>query len=124
MNKTIMQGRLGQVPELKWSKAGKPYCTGTIAVPKHFDYKETNWFNFTAFGKTAERLAKCTKGQQVLFEGAIDIDVVDKNGSKAYYTKMIVDMFYYCGTKSEAVDNLQPAPGEWSTNIDADLPFE
>lgn len=100
-----MQGRLGQKPELKWSKAGKPYCTGTIATPKHFNYRETNWFNFTAFGKTAERLAKCDKGQQVLFEGGIDIDVVKSDdGASKYFTKMIVDMFYYCGSAREYND--------------------
>jgi single-strand DNA-binding protein len=78
LNITVLQGNLGQTPELRYTQSGKAVCTLRLAVDN--DYRdgknqlvhETNWFNIVVWGKQAEAAAKSlSKGRQITVEGRL-----------------------------------------------------
>ena len=77
MNKVILMGRLTRDPEVRYTANTNSQVTAfSIAVNRRFvsqnGERQTDFFNLTAFGKTAEFCSKYfKKGQQVLVEGRI-----------------------------------------------------
>ena len=66
MNKCIFSGRLVRAAELKRTQTDKAVCNFSIAVADGFgDSKVTTFPSFTAWGKTAEFIAKVGKGTLV-----------------------------------------------------------
>lgn len=64
MQNLEFKGKLGKDPELKESKAGKPYCTFSVYISKkdkRTDEWETTWFNCITFGENAEYVAGAFK---------------------------------------------------------------
>ena len=64
-------GRVGQPPTVRTSKAGKPWCTFSVAVGADDD---TQWVNVSAFGETAEAIATLQKGARVYVEGRLKLN--------------------------------------------------
>ena len=77
MNKFEFLGRLTKDPEVRYTSGNNTQVTTfTIAVNRRFvaqgGERQSDFFNLTAFGKTAEFCAKYfKKGQQVLVTGRI-----------------------------------------------------
>jgi single-strand DNA-binding protein len=78
MNKLIVIGNVGRDPEMKYTTSGQAITSFSVA--SNYRYKtasgeqreETEWFNCSAFGKTAEICNQyITKGQQVYIEGRL-----------------------------------------------------
>ena len=71
--KTTIIGHLGRDPEMKTAATGTAYCKFSVAVSEKYNGNEsTEWFNCTAFGKTAEACAQyLQKGSQVYIEGKV-----------------------------------------------------
>ena len=70
-NVVVISGRLTKDPELKTSQSGMSYCQFTIANSRKKD--ESSFFNFTAFGKTAEYLCNyAKKGSYVITTGSVE----------------------------------------------------
>ena len=72
LNQVILIGRLVKKPELRESENGKNYLKATLAVQSDYRKKdgeyETDFLEFTAFGKVAENTAKyCDKGRVTMF---------------------------------------------------------
>ena len=72
LNQVILIGRLVKKPELKESDKKVSYIKATIAVQSDFKNKEGNYdtefFEFTAFGKIAENTARyCEKANKISF---------------------------------------------------------
>jgi single-strand DNA-binding protein len=73
---TAFWGTLGRDPELKTSRAGKPYCAMNLAVTTGTteDARDiTTWVRATAFGQTAEKIATAKKGDRVYVEGTLTL---------------------------------------------------
>ena len=90
MNKMILLGRLTDSPEIKYSAQGTAYTRFSIAVNR--DRGNTaDFFNCTAFDKTAEAIANyCDKGRQVLLEGRVEVQTQDtENGRKTYFQVIV-----------------------------------
>lgn len=73
MNKFQFMGRLTKEPEARNTTTGTAVATFTLAVNRKFnkpnEEKQSDFFNCTAFGKTAEFVSKYfKKGGQVLVE--------------------------------------------------------
>lgn len=105
MNKVIQTVTLGKDPEIKTYGDGKQMATFSGAVNKRF-VKEgedsADWFNYTAFGKTAEFIGKYfTKGSQMLVTGELVNNNYEKDGVKHYGCKIIIDTVEFFGKKSE-----------------------
>jgi single-strand DNA-binding protein len=72
MNKIIISGYLGKTPELI-SSAETSRTNFSVAVRRRGKKDVTDWFQCTAFGKTAEFVTSyATKGREVIVEGRME----------------------------------------------------
>jgi single-strand DNA-binding protein len=73
-----LAGIAGSEPEVKTSKAGKPYCTFSVGVDAGEDdegKERLEWVRCTVFGDPAERLAAMLhRGAKVYCEGSLRLD--------------------------------------------------
>jgi single-strand DNA-binding protein len=113
MNKCLFIGNLVKDVEVQTSKAGKSFINNTIAVSR-ID-KSTDYFNITAFGKTAEVIGKYfSKGSRIGIEAHAQQSSYEKDGHKVYQITFIVDSIDFCEKKSDSAAQ---------SNSDDDLPF-
>ena len=91
INKEIIVGNVGGIDGLKEAKSGTKYIKFSVAVNTGYgDKKTTEWFNCTAFGKTAEFIGEfVSKGDLVYVEGKRQT-TKDKDGK--YWTNTTVDV--------------------------------
>ncbi len=100
INSVQLIGRLGENPELTWSDTGLR-VTASLAVT--IDKDTADWYNLTAFGKTAEILANYVrKGEQVNIQGRVSVNrwvdkVTDEPRSRV---QIIVDRVGLIGSNS------------------------
>ena len=106
MNKIIIHGHLGRDPELKPYKTSKgedgKLVSFAVGVSRTSG-DETDWFDCTAFGKTAEVIDKfLRKGSEVIIEGAMESRKYEaKDGSKRTAWGIRVERFEFCGKKGD-----------------------
>lgn len=126
INTLTLHGNLGDDPELKTSQGGKMFCNFSIATEDGWgENKKTNWHRCTAFGKTAEIIAKYVKkGHEVVVQGSVDYNKHDDK----WYTSILVNSFSFCRNKDsqpevtpQATEYTAPTP-VGSPEQD-DLPF-
>ena len=78
MNSIQLIGRLTKTPELQASK-NTNYCRFSIAVDRVGQKDTTDFFNCTAFGKTAEVICDYVKkGNQIGISGSLETSQKDK----------------------------------------------
>lgn len=89
MNKTFHIGNLTRDPETSFSKEGKAITRFSLAVNGRGD--KVNYFDFTAFDKTAENIGKFKKkGEPLLVEGRLETDSWDDKASGQKRTKQYI----------------------------------
>ena len=96
MNQIIVSGRMVKDLELKYTQQGTAVGTGSIAVDRRFSKdkeKETDFFNFVAWGKTAEFMSeRVAKGNRVILQGRLQTRSYEaKDGTKRYVTEIVVE---------------------------------
>lgn len=106
MNKVFQTVTLGKDPELKTYGDGKSLVNFTGAVNKRF-VKEgedsADWFNYTAYGKTAEFINQYfKKGDKMLITGELTNNNYEKDGVKHYGCKINIDTVEFFGSKKAA----------------------
>lgn len=108
MNVVCIIGRLTKDIELKSSTSGTSYTQNSIAVDRRGKEKETDFFNISAFGKSAEFLDKYFhKGSKVAITGHLQSgSYTDKNGNKVNSVTIIVDQIDFCEAKGESKDQV------------------
>lgn len=115
MNKIILSGNLTRDPELKVTASGKSLARMSIAVSRQYSKESADYFNLTAWDKTAEFCAQyLKKGSAVLIEGRVENDNYEKNGVKHYGVNIQVE-------KLESIGKRQG--DSTPTADDNDLPF-
>jgi single-strand DNA-binding protein len=126
-NITIV-GNVGKDPEQKDSKAG-PMAKFSVGVSTRRD-AETQWFNCTAWGKTAEVVMKYVKkGGSVLVAGELQVrSYQDKQGQTKSSVDVNVRELVMLGKKGdEEPRNEAKAPAKFQAPqpaiVDDDLPF-
>ena len=110
MNKFQFMGRLTRDPEVRTTAAANQtqVVAFSVAVNRRFTdsngERQTDFFNLTAFGKTAEFCSKYfKKGNQVLVEGRIQNRTwEDQSGQKRYFTDYIVEQTYFADSKRDS----------------------
>ena len=117
MNKVILMGNLTRDPEISYSQGSNmAIARFSIAVNRRFardGEDNTDFFNCTAFGKTAEFVEKYFhKGSRMLLSGRIQNDnYTNKNGEKVYSVQIITEEIEFCERKgSGAKTDDQPTP--------------
>ena len=125
MNKIILTGNLTKDPEIRYTNNGACYVKMGIAVNRPFSKeKEVDFFNLTAWQKTAEFCGRyLQKGSRVLVEGRLQISTYEKNGEKRFSTDVIIENIEFAGGKSKTKSD-EPK-GEWDGESvsDDDMPF-
>lgn len=119
MNKVIFMGRLTRDPELRYgSQNNTAIARFSLAVDRRFkrDGQPTaDFFNCTAFGKTAEFVDKyLKKGTKVVLDGEVQNDnYTDKDGKMVYGTQIIVNNIEFAESKAASQQgggDFTPAP--------------
>ena len=96
LNKVELIGHLGSDPEVRYTQAGEPVVTFTMATNESWTDKKgqkqerTDWHHVEAFGKLAE-IARdfLKKGRQLYVEGTLRYDEwTDKEGTKRQTTRV------------------------------------
>lgn len=101
MNNFTFIGRLVRDPEIYTTGANDTLIAKyTIAVQR--DKDTADFFNITAFNKTAEFVEKfLTKGTKVAITGRVQNDnYTDKDGNKHYTCNFIANSHEFCESKS------------------------
>lgn len=102
MNKVILIGRLTKDPEIRTS-GNYTIASFSLAVDRKYKREgeaEADFFNCTAFNKTAEFAEKyCKKGTKMVVEGRVQNDNYEKDGVKHYGVKIMVDSLEFAESK-------------------------
>ena len=96
MNQLLLIGRLTKEPELLNSQGATSYLRNSIAIKKtqkneNGDY-DTDFYNFVAFGKTAEYLTQyCPKGTLILLKGHLSVGKITTEKGNIQTNDIICD---------------------------------
>ena len=78
LNKVMVIGNVGRDPEMRFTPAGRPVTSFSLATSRFFNApdgerkKETEWFDVVAWERQAESCNQfLTKGQRVYVEGRL-----------------------------------------------------
>ena len=137
MNIAIMMGRLTRDPEIRYAQGQQSMAIASfsLAVDRRFkrdNESDADFFNCTAFGKTAEFVEKyLKKGTKVLAQGRIQNDnYKDKIGNTVYAIKFMVETVEFAESKGKDSDtppsNAPAAPDGFMNipdNLGSEVPF-
>lgn len=139
MNKVLMCGRLTRDPDVRYGENQKAVARFSLAVDRRFakegDQITADFFNCTAFGKTAEFIEKyVVKGTKLIITGRIQNDnYTNKDGQTVYSVQILIDELEFAESKKSAsgsgqVQEQGGAPVQGFQNIpngiDDELPFK
>ena len=101
-NHVQLIGNLGRDIDIKETKTGKKYAKFSVATNESYNNQtgervsDVQWHNVTAWGKTAEIMAKIlAKGNEVAIEGRLTYSKYeDKEGVTKYTTDIVVNEFH------------------------------
>lgn len=97
VNRAFLIGRLGRDPELRYTAAGKPVATFSIATDERYVDSEgnrqtnTEWHRIVVWSRLAEICGQyLRKGKLVFIEGRIQTrEWDDRDGNKRYTTEIV-----------------------------------
>lgn len=123
-NQVVLVGNLTRDVEIRFSGGGTAIGSFGLAVNERVKDGEgwkdyVNFFDVTAFGKTAEACAEhLAKGRPVLVAGRLRHERWEKDGSKHSRVKVLADRIQFLGSKPEGAAKAEAAPPD-----DDDIPF-
>lgn len=132
MNRLEIIGRLTRDPEIRVTQDGQTVIAKFgIAVDRRGKDQKADFFNVTAFNKTAQFAEKyLRKGTKIAICGRIQMDeYTNKEGQKVTNVIIIADEVEFCEKKQEVTDSNQPVTDKDGfmkipDNIDSEeLPF-
>ena len=109
MNKSILVGRLGQDPEVRYTANGKAVATFNLAVtrvPGNQERKEvTDWIPFVCWEKRAEVVGNnLAKGRRILVEGRLQIRSYEaQDGQKRRVAEVIAQNIEFLDSQRKDV---------------------
>ena len=115
MNKVFLLGRLTAKPELRYTPSNTAYSRFSVAVNRRVarqdGTRETDFINCTAWGKTAENIARFfDKGNQICIDGSIRTgSYTAQDGTKRYTTDVNVDNFDFVDKKGNNEGGFVPS---------------
>ena len=123
MNKLEMLGRLTKDVEERYTQDQKLIVKFTIAVNRR-SKEQSDFFDVTAFGKTAEFVSNYfKKGQQVALIGRLQNNNYEKDGKKHYGNIIIAEEVFFADRKKESSSDEAPVDVTNEITYSDDLPF-
>lgn len=106
MNKFIASGNLVREPELTYSQTGTAIFRNALAVNDEYKKDKTHFFNFTAFGKTAETMATyLQKGSKILVDASLNQNTYEKDGQNRTSIELNINRFEFLNSKKQDDSN-------------------
>ncbi len=122
-NKVILAGHLVRDPELKQTNSGESVTTFSLAVNRIGKNGEVDFFEVTAWRKTAELVAQhLKKGRPVLVCGRLQNRTwTDKQGNKRTSTEIVADEVAFIDSRAaeeraageQPTQPVPPNPAQW-----------
>ncbi len=118
MNNCILMGRIASDVTVRTANSGTTVANFRLAVRRPFSKDKTDFFNLTAFGKTAETLERyVAKGDSIAAECTAQTDAyTDRDGNKHSVVAFIVNSVDFGAKKGSG------GSGGKDIGIDADAP--
>jgi len=97
MNKAILIGRLTRDPEVRYTQAGEPVTSFTVAIDRNYTRqdgtREADFIPIVCFKRVAETAGKyLAKGRLVAVSGRIQTrNYTAQDGGKRYVTEVVAD---------------------------------
>lgn len=138
MNKINLVGRIGKDPEVRYGQSGAAVCSFSLAVRRSMKREgapDSDWFDITAFGKTAEYIGSyCHKGDLMEVSGRAEWNEwTNSEGVTKKKLQILAESVTGYGrpgsgeqTQAKPARREAPAPkaDEWEQiETDQDLPF-
>lgn len=111
MNRLTIIGRLTRDPEIRMTQDGQTTIARFgIAVDRRGKDQKADFFNVTAFNKTAQFVEKyLKKGTKIAIGGHLQMDeYTNKDGQKVTNVIIIADEVEFCESKKSVTDSNQP----------------
>ncbi len=120
LNKVMIIGYLGRDPEMRYTPAGRPVTSFSVATTRGWTNsngerrEETEWFNVVAWGNLAEICKqRLRKGQQVYIEGRLQTrGWEDAEGKKHFRTELVAQEMIILGGRPQNLELEQPEVSE------------
>lgn len=102
LNHIVIMGRLTRDPELRYTQAGQPVASFSVACERDFGNRDsgerqTDFIDCVAWRQTGEFVSKYfTKGSMIVVSGRLQIrDWTDRDGGKRRSAEINVDNVYF-----------------------------
>ena len=119
INNVVLAGRLVADPEHRQTQTGKGVANLRIAVDRKGREKETDFFNVTAWGQSAD--FACTylsKGRLVAVTGRLQVRAyTDKEGQQKQSFEIVADSIQPLDSNRSATEGGTSAPQKASTPV-------
>ena len=134
LNKIFIMGRLGRDPEVRYTQAGKPVASFSLAVDRDYTDQATgkrpcDWVDVVAWDARARFVQQYfRKGRMAIVEGRLQVrDYTGRDGSKRRAVEVVADSVYFAPpSEGNADESALPASqgGEFAElDDDGELPF-
>ena len=133
LNTISIMGRLTRDPELRYTSAGTPIASFTLAVDRDYSgadgEKKTDFIDCVAFKGTAEFVSKhFAKGTMAVVNGRLQFrDWQDRNGNNRRNAEILVENIYFGERKQQGAVDV--AAGDYTEGFeeldedDGEIPF-
>ena len=116
LNKAMVIGHLGQDPEIRYTPAGMPVVSLSVATDEMYLDKDgkrqerTEWHRIVVVGKMALTCHEyLKKGRQVFVEGRLKTREWETNGTTGRRTEIVAARVQFLGTPTHAGADELPA---------------
>ena len=132
VNKAIVLGRVGAVPELKYTAGQMAVCTFNLATTEKYkaggeDKEETTWHRIVVWGAMGELCSKVlVKGDKVFIEGRMRLKTwTDKDNNQRSTLEIHTTHVEFPDKKQEEKQDPAPQKKEAQMNFTAnDIDFQ
>lgn len=109
LNKVMVIGRLGRDPDLKYTQAGAPVCTLSVATDESYTdnsgqkVEKAEWHRIVVFQKAAENCSQyLAKGSLVFVEGSLQTRKwKEQQGQERYVTEIKAHRVQFLDRKAD-----------------------
>jgi len=115
LNKIMLIGRLCADPETRFTPSGVQVTNFRLAADRKYkdsngEYKKDTLFvRVVCWNKLAKKVSDyLSKGSLIYIEGRLQIQSVEKNGQKTWYTDIIANTVLFLEKREAAEVNQQP----------------